>query len=229
MPLRTMLIALRVAWVGLLIWTAALALPVFASLPVADSSAWQQLEFNNVPANDLHFSAEGLTITVNQSASPIIYPLVTPRQVARVRVGGHLSGLVNLTQTAQGQPRADDFALRLGLVIAGDRTLKPMQRMMAPSWVKTLFALAPADAGAGIDRIEFFVASQQRSLLGTQREHPLSDLLVENVVWLLDKPGRFSFSWQLPSAETVIAVWLASDGDDTDSHFRITITEIHLD
>jgi hypothetical protein len=83
--------------------------------------------------------------------------------------------------------------------------------------------------GAEIDRIYFLNAVQNKDLLGQQRQHPLSDLLYENNVWLLDKNGDFTLTYKLENPEKVIAVWLSIDGDDTQSSYTTTIKNLLLD
>jgi len=83
--------------------------------------------------------------------------------------------------------------------------------------------------GSGVDRIYFLNAVQNEDLLGQQRQHPLSDLLYENNVWLLDKKGDFILTYKLENPEKVIAVWLSIDGDDTQSSYTTTIKNLLLD
>jgi len=197
------------------------------ALPVQHEANWQLLEYNNLDANQVTFTDQGMTITVDQSASPIIYPLDNPKTVTGVRVTGNLSNLLNLPADSQGQKGNDDFSLRIGLVVAGDKTLNGVQKLFSAKWVKTLFDLAPE--GAGVDRIYFLNAVQNENILGQQRQHPLSDLIYENNVWLLDKTGDFSLTYNLESPERVVAVWLSIDGDDTQSKYTTTIRELRLD
>jgi hypothetical protein len=168
-----------------------------------------------------------MKVTVNQSASPIIYPLDDPKTVTRVSVTGTLSNLLDVPLNNQGQKSNDDFSLKIGLVVAGEKTLNPLQKIFSAKWIKTLFDLAPE--GTGVDRIYFLNAVQHKNLLGQQRQHPLSELIYENNVWLLDKSGDFSLDYQLESPQKVIAIWLSIDGDDTQSRYTTTINSLILD
>jgi hypothetical protein len=142
-------------------------------------------------------------------------------------VTGNLSNLLNLPNANQGQEGSDDFSLKIGLVIAGDKTLNAVQKLFSAKWVRKLYDLAPE--GSGVDRIYFLNAVQNKDLLGQQRQHPLSDLLYENNVWLLDKNGDFTLTYKLENPEKVIAVWLSIDGDDTQSSYTTTIKNLLLD
>jgi len=197
------------------------------ALPVQQAENWQLLEYNRLNANEVSFTREGMSVTVDQSASPTIYPFDEPKTVSRVSVTGNLSNLLKVTADTQGKPNNDDFSLKVGLVIAGDKTLNPLQKIFSAKWVKTLFELAPE--GAGIEQIYFLNAVQHRNLLGQQRHHPLSELIYENNVWLLDKAGDFSFTYELEDPQKVIAIWLSIDGDDTRSRYTITISSLILE
>ena len=98
---------------------------------------------------------------------------------------------------------------------------------MSARWIKTLFDLAPK--GTGIDRIQFLNAVQYPDLLGRQRQHPLSELIHENNVWLLDAPGDFNLEYRLEQPLEVIAVWLSIDGDDSRSQYTTLIRRLELE
>jgi len=197
------------------------------ALPVQHEGNWQLLEYSRLDANQVTFTDQGMAVVVDQSASPIIYPLDNPKTVTEVTVTGNLSNLLNLPNTSQGQEGSDDFSLKIGLVIAGDKTLNAVQKLFSAKWVRKLYDLAPE--GSGVDRIYFLNAVQNEDLLGQQRQHPLSDLLYENNVWLLDKKGDFILTYKLENPEKVIAVWLSIDGDDTQSSYTTTIKNLLLD
>ena len=195
-------------------------------LPLQQADDWQLLEYNRLKANQVTFTREGMKVMVDKSASPTIYPLDEPTRVTRVSVTGNLNKLLNVEANSQGEQGNDDFALKIGLVIAGDRTLNPIQKMFSAKWIKTLFDLAPE--GAGIEKIYFLNAVQHKNLLGRQRQHPLSDLIYENNVWLLDSAGDFSFDYELENPQNVIAIWLSIDGDDTRSSYTTRIYSLNL-
>lgn len=197
------------------------------ALPMQHEGNWQLLEYNRLDANQVAFSDQGMKVMVEQSASPIIYPLDHPKTVTRVAVTGNLSNLLNLPADSQGQKGSDDFSLKVGLVVAGDKTLNPVQKLFSAKWVQKLYDLAPE--GTGVDRIYFLNAVQNEGFLGQQRQHPLSDLIYENNVWLLDKAGDFTLTYNLENPEKVIAVWLSIDGDDTRSSYTTTIKTLLLD
>jgi hypothetical protein len=197
------------------------------ALPVQHDGNWQLLEYNRLDANQVTFSEAGMMVTVDQSASPVIYPLDDPKTVSKVKVTGNLSDLLNVHAASQGQKGSDDFSLKIGLVVAGDKTLNGFQKMFSAKWIRKLFDLAPE--GTGVEKIYFLNAVQNQGLLGKQRQHPLSDLIYENNVWLLDKTGDFTLTYSLESPQKVIAIWLSIDGDDTRSSYTTTIKSLVLE
>ena len=197
------------------------------ALPVQQQDNWQLLQYSSIPSNETSFTREGMEIRVERSASPIIYPLEQPRVVRRVEVEGILNGLLDLDAGEQGDGSNDDFTLRVGLVVAGDKTLGGLQKLVAADWIKTLYGLAPE--GAGVENIYFLNAVQSQKLLGQERQHPLSDLIYENNVWLLDQPGKFDLTHTLETPRKVLAVWISIDGDNTKSSYSTLIQNIRLE
>ena len=197
------------------------------SVPLQDLSNWQVLAFRGIPANTVAAGSDGLTIDVDKSASPLVYPLTATTVVTRVRVRGHWDGDLRLPEGAvQGESGADDFVLKLGLVESGEQTLNWFQRRIAPQWVRTLFALAPPESG--ISQIHFLSTTRQGALVGSSRQHPLSDLIRETRFVHLDETGRFELDAVLPAPADVVALWVSADGDDTGSTFTLTLESVQL-
>jgi hypothetical protein len=198
--------------------------PVFVRL--GDQASWQVLRYSSLPPHRLRFSAEGLEIAVDGSAMPLIYPLPGLIRVTGIRVKGRLEGALRVPAGRQGEKNFDDYALRVGLVERGERTLNFVQRRLAAPWVRKLFELAPE--GSGISRIHFFNVGTEKTQVGARREHPLSDLIVEQVVAAPGTDGRFDFAYRLQRPLESLAVWLSSDGDDTGSKFTVLVERIEL-
>lgn len=163
---------------------------------------------------------------VESSAMPLIYPLPDAARVVALRVKGRVEGALRLPPGRQGEAGFDDYALRIGLVESGDRTLNFVQRPLAAPWVRRLFDLARP--GSGISRIHFFNVGAAPEQIGKRRQHPSSELIVEEVAAALSKDGRFDFTHSLDRPLHTIAVWLSSDGDDTASTFTVLVEEIEL-
>ena len=197
-------------------------------VPLSSPSGWEVLSFSRTPPNRVTFERQGLRIDIDRSAGPVVYPLPEPTFTTRIRAEGRVIGRLSLDGTLQqGEPGADDYALRIGLVEAGTRRLGRFQRLVAASWVKRLFALAPADAG--ISRVRFLNVAESPDHVGSARQHPLNDLLYEHVVTSIDAEGRFAIDHNLEQVTPVLAIWLSSDGDDTSSTFSVMLERIELE
>ena len=197
-------------------------------LPFGNESGWQSLEYSKIPPNTIKLVGSTLEITVKKSASPLIFPLKESIVPSKILVKGSLSGLLKLPDgIRQGSRGVDDFTVRIGLVREGTRTLNMFQRMVAPSWVKKLFSLAPE--GTGVSQIQFINAVQRKSDQGFFGKHKKTDLMTEENLWLLDSVGDFEFSKDLKGKQPVVAIWIAVDGDDSKSNFKTTFKEISLE
>jgi len=196
-------------------------------IPVSDLQRWTSLSFSSIPANTVSVEDGNLHISVNKSASPLVYKLDEPLAVMSLAVKARWSGKLNIPEgVVQGEAGADDFILKLGIVEAGDRTLNWLQRRIAANWIQQLFKLAPK--GTGVERINFLSTTQQQKLLGSRRTHPLNDLLYETRVTYLESPGEFEMVYQFEEPVVVLGLWISSDGDDTGSSFDLTIERITL-
>jgi hypothetical protein len=196
-------------------------------VPLTDGDGWQVLTYRKIPGNLARFTQGGLEIRVMRSASPVIYPLPAPLRVQRLRVRGRIEGALNVTAKTQGQQGFDDYALRVGLVEAGPRRLGFFERRFAPEWVRTLFSLASSDAG--ISQVRFFNLGVAPDQIGTQRRHPLSDLLHEEIVAVPTRDGTFEIAVSFGTAIQTVALWISADGDDTNSAFDVTLESIELE
>ena len=204
------------------------AVPAVAiDIPVNDLAPWTTLTFNNIPPNEVSVDNGALHIAVRSSASPLIYGLEKPTRLAGVTVLASWSGALHIPDGAtQGDKNTDDFVLKFGIVEAGEQTLNWFQRRIAANWIKQLFRLAPR--GSGVRRINFLSTTQQQTLLGISRNHPLSDLLLETRITLLQAPGAFEMTYRFDKPVETLALWISSDGDDTGSSFDLEILRITL-
>ena len=214
---------------GLALFLPSCALAAPEDIPLNNPDGWQVLEYSSLPAHKVKFGADGLSIEVDKSASPIIYPL-TPRTVAKVSVDLVVEGELRLKPNRQGEEGNDDFLMRLGIVYEGDQTLGFFQRAVAPAWITTLFDLAPE--GTGVDRIQFFTVFSDPRLENTERVHPLAELMSEKNALFAparnDKPRELKLEFTSEGDRKVLALWISTDGDDTASNFKVRIRRLLL-
>ncbi len=186
-----------------------------------DKFSWVVLSYSKIPANKVIFS-DGLTIQVKASAGPVVYKLVQPKNITSFFVKGKISG----SKLVESGEFDEDSILRLGLVAVGKKTLSGIKKLVAADWVKKLFALVPE--GSGLDKIHFYNISNRKELLGKDRVHPQSELLLEKISKIVEKEGSFELEVQLEKPLEIAAIWLSVDGDNSKSNFTTTISNIEL-
>ena len=197
------------------------------AVPVRQADGWQLLRYRRIPPNEFQFASEGLEITIHSSAGPAIYPLKKPARIRAIRASGKIFGTLRVPAGKQGEKHFDDYALRLGLVEAGTRTLSFYERTTAPDWVRKLFSLAPK--GAGISRVHFFNLGTDATQIGRERDHPTNQIIRERTVAVPGADGRFAFTYRLDRDIQTVAVWISCDGDDTRSDFKVTLEKLELE
>ncbi len=195
-------------------------------VPIDRGAGWQVLRYGKIAPNQVSFSNSGLRITVARSAAPFVYPLPAPLHVHRLVVRGRLEGALRVSHEKQGERGFDDYAFRIGLVQIGDRRPGPFERLFAAPWLQKLLSLAPPNRG--ISKVCFFNVGLDPTQVGRRRQHPLNELLEEEIVTVPGEDGTFEIQVS-PNAEArTAAVWLSSDGDDTQSEFSVVIERIEL-
>jgi hypothetical protein len=167
-----------------------------------------------------------MTIEVNDSASPLVHPLPSVQWVNQVKIKAQLKQPLDYEGSSAGARNSDDFPLRIGLVLEGNRRLNFFERMMAPKWVKALHSLD--QSGSGIDCIHFLNFCDGRTPASFEsRGHPLSPYLIETVVGAF-QDGAIDQIITLEEPLPVIALWISCDGDDTSSKYTVTLEELEL-
>jgi hypothetical protein len=209
-----------------LLWAPAAIAQTAVSVPLGDQAKWQVLQYSRIPPHKVQFTKAGLEMAVQRSAMPLVYPVPKAFATKRIRVKGRVEGKLDIPAGKQGEEGYDDYVFRVGLVEPGKRTLGSIQRRFVADWVRKLYELAPP--GSGISGIHFFNVAAEKAQLGKKRQHPLSDLIQEEVVALPRADGRFDFEHVLAQPLQTIAVWLSSDGDDTKSTFTVRVEAIEL-
>lgn len=191
-----------------------------------DDESWELLRYSNIPPNGVDSATLGLSIRIDHSAAPLVYPLSVPMTVARLTVRGRVGGDLLFAPQRQGEEGFDDYVFRAGLVLTGSRRLGFFRRMFAPEWVKRLYVLTPPDQG--ISKARFFNVGTDADQIGQRRVHPLSDLFEEEVVAVPRADGACELDVPLIPPVEAVALWLPSDGDDTGSVVTVLVERITL-
>jgi len=191
-------------------------------IPISAPEGWQNLTFRSLPANTVHFASDGLTINVNHSASPLIYPLTKIEMITGFKVDLEVTGELNQSESHWPQ----DAYLRIGLVATGEKRINRVERLFVAKWIETLFKLAPKDQG--IDKIYFYsLYGPAAAQPGEKRILPGSkDLILEQLV---QSGATASFAFTLPKPLPVAALWISTDGDNTKSIFQVKIKQLQIE
>ncbi len=196
-------------------------------LPTTNLTDWKIEQFSRVPKNEVTASAKGLLIRINGSAGPLIYPLKAKAKISGFKITGEFFGLPKFTNPLlQGEKGFDDYPLRLGFVIPGEKKLSGLKKMVAAQWVKNLYT--QVKDGTGINSVHFFNVTQNPQQVGKTRTHPASDLFQETFFAEVKLSGPFAYDFQFKEPLETIAIWLSIDGDDTKSTFDVLISGLEL-
>ncbi|MGE3758684.1 MAG: hypothetical protein AB7H97_13055 [Pseudobdellovibrionaceae bacterium] len=196
-------------------------------IPTTNLTDWKIEQFSRVPKNEVTASAKGLLIRINGSAGPLIYPLKAKEKISGFKVTGEFFGLPKLTKPLlQGEKGFDDYPLRLGFVIPGEKKLSGFKKAFAAQWVKRLYE--QVKDGTGLDSVHFYNVTQNSNQVGQTRIHPASDLFHEEFFAKVKSAGPFSYEFQFRQPIEAVAVWISIDGDDTNSTFDVLISDLEL-
>jgi hypothetical protein len=184
---------------------------------------WTELKFNKIPANQVTYENQKIIVSVNQTASPLIYKIDNPKTIDEFSFNIEVVG--NITETDKFF--SEDSYFRLGLVAIGKQTLSGLKKMLAPNWVQKLFSLAPANVG--LDKIYFYNVMSSNQKIGQQRIHPNSELMEETVIEIKKEDQRkITVNYRLANAKKISALWISIDGDNTKSDFKTILNSISL-
>lgn len=188
------------------------------------NSDWKVSSYAKIKPNQISFSEDKLNIEVNQSSSPLFYKLANPVQVEGFSVEGSLTGLPEINRLKEGQKENDDFSFRLGFIETNQEPPNWTERLFMADWVTELLKQFP---NQGLKKVRFFTFSQIKNP-GSFRVHPDNDLIEETVCLKKEQPGKFNLDYTLPKTIPAAAIWVQPDGDDSKSHFNLSINKLEI-
>lgn len=142
-----------------------------------DQNLWKQVSYRKLTPNQVEYKADAMLVSVDSSASPIVYKLPQGQSVKKIKYKIEVDGL-DLAAISSHKKLKEDSCFRVGLVLEGKQKLNFFQRKVAANWILELFKLAPE--GKGLSHIEFYNIGWLKSQNGEKRTHPASDLIKEN-------------------------------------------------
>ena len=114
------------------------------SVAIAAPQHWYNFKYDHIQANEVLFQNSRMQIRVRNSSSPIIFPFQSTQRIQAITINGTLNGEpIVLSNKMQGAEGADDFALRVGLIIPGGRRPNFLERQVAPQWLIQLLNIVP--------------------------------------------------------------------------------------
>lgn len=197
-------------------------------LPLNQPDQWHSFKFSTVDANKITHLERGLQIQVNSSASPLLFPFKQPKKITSLAVKAHFTGdIPNIPKNSlQGHPRWDDFVLRIGLILKGKNKLNWFDRQFSPDWLINMEKLLPNDFG--IKEVHFYTTCQQDKLLNQKRTHIMDHHLKETCVFKINSDPHIHWNHKIENPQTILGIWISSDGDQTKAKFKLTIEELKL-
>jgi hypothetical protein len=193
------------------------------AIPVGTKEGWTELSFKKLTPNTVTVENNALKVSVDKSASPLVYKLDSIKKVKSIEAEVSFDGDVNETKHKWNE----DSVFRLGLVVEGEKKLTGVRKYLAADWVLKLFSLAPEESG--LDKIYFYNIGKAPAELNQQRIHPKSELLSEEIVAIRKDESTMKIKKQFSLAVPTMALWISIDGDDTKSKFSTTIKKITLE
>ena len=169
----------------------------------------------------LEFSNEELTIHVDKSAGVLAYKFEKPVRAKEIRIKGSYQGKLKLKSSLQGSKDNDDFILRVGLIYSGPKKLTGIKKFFAPQWLKEIYSKFGKE---GLGNIDFYSTYSDNRLKGKRRDHPNSSLIKEFFVH--SALPEFDYLIDVDSDRKAVGLWIATDGDDTGSSFKLHLSEI---
>ena len=194
----------------------------------SQGQGWKVLQFKNRLPNKVFCDKKGLHIKVQCSANLLVYGLDKQTDVNSVVLEGAVTGLPRIPEgKKQGDKKADDFAIRFGLVIAGKKRLNRIEKLFATELVKHLFGQAPKSQG--LDHVLFLNLANDPPPKWQKRIHPIGKgLLREQIACVKGTSGDFTIKAEFQKPCEVLALCIICDGDHTKSEFQVTIKDIRL-
>ncbi|OFZ30081.1 MAG: hypothetical protein A2622_09510 [Bdellovibrionales bacterium RIFCSPHIGHO2_01_FULL_40_29] len=196
-------------------------------IPTTNLTDWKVEQFSGVPKNEVTASEKGIRVHVDKSAGPLIHPLKAITKITGFKISGHFLGLPQFAKaSSQGEKGFDDYSLRVGFVLSGEKTLTGLKKAFAANWVKRLYEQAPE--GTGIDSVRFFNVTQNPQQIGRKRLHPATDLFQEEFFAEVKSSGPYLYDIQFEKPIEIVAIWISIDGDDTNSTYDVLISNLEL-
>ncbi len=198
--------------------------PGFGFDIIFQKDKFKSIKFGSVTPTEYSFSKNQLKAVVNSSASALILPFAKPRLIKKISFAWKVEGKLKLNSPRlEASKQGDDNYYRLGLMVSGKPPFVPF---FAPAWVKlTRQYLKQPSNGMQV----YFVNAQHAP--GKTWFSPYSSSIKNFSVagGVKTNDGYQKVTIKLKQAISTAGLWLASDGDDTQSNFVVWVKDLKVE
>lgn len=187
-------------------------------------SKWHKVKYSKIEPNTYENIDQTLKIKVKKSSSALVYKFEKPKEIKSLTTSLKFTGKLAYKNNSPGEKGAEDFPIRVGLILSGNKQLNFFQRAIAPKWLIQLNDLGKKSGG--FDKIYSLIFYDKQPKFD-YREHPLSKYFQEKVATQITREG-IEYIHQYKKPMKVIGLWISADGDDTNSSFEVEIKKLDL-
>ena len=186
-------------------------------------NAFEHISFRKIKPNVHTFFNQQLQIDVNNSASFLMQAFDHIKPVNRVYFEWRSEGLPQTKNAKHEEQReGDDAVFKLGLLLKSEDSLP---NPFIPSWMKHVESLLKFPS----ENMIYLVANAKHET-GKKWVNPYNKRVnMISIDGITDKQGWQHTSYQFETPVDVVAIWLMSDGDNTDSRFTVHIKNIRIE
>jgi len=184
---------------------------------------FKHITFKGIPPTKFAVSGSVLTAEVNKSSSALLRAFEKPKSIERVSFVVAIDGKVNVDSLEhQRSKEGDDFLFRLGIFEEGPRRVIPM---FAPGWIRAIRDHLNHPVGKLWSLVVGSKAPPEDSWVS-----PYSSSIVNIATPCqpIDDGLKQKCSYRFKEPVTAVGYWMMSDGDDTDSKFGISVSELDI-
>lgn len=190
---------------------------------VLKAKNFEHIEFRRIKPNVHTFHDQHLQIAVDNSASFLMKPFHEVRKISKITFSWRSEGVPEIKNAQHEEQRpGDDAVFKLGLLLEGDDALS---NPFLPSWMKRVEKLLNFPS----ENMIYLVADAKHAS-GEQWPNPYNDR-ISMIAMMSEDNGdgwrKASYSFDVPV--NVVALWLMSDGDNTDSSFTAHIKNVLIE
>lgn len=201
----------------------ALVAEISSEVILLQADNFEHIEFRRIKPSRYSFRNQQLRVEVNDSASLLMQAFDTERQINRISFEWRGEGEPQIKNSQHEEKRqGDDAVFKLGILLkAGDSLPNPF----LPSWMKRVEKLLKFPS----ENMIYLVVNAKHAV-GEKWVNPYNKRVTMIAVDSIEnKQGWQQSSYRFEQPVNVVALWLMSDGDNTNSSFTAHIKNIRIE